>query len=396
MKNTILHTPEGVRDIYNDDCEKKTILERKLHEVLKTYGYHRIQTPTFEFFDVFNQEFGATSSRDLYKFFDKEGNTLVLRPDITPSIARCAATYFQDEDVPLRFSYSGNTFINNNSYQGRLKERTQIGAELIGDDSVDADAEMIALAVRLLQTAGLKKFQISIGHVDYLNGLFEASGIDESIQDEIMYLILNRNFYGVEEIIGKLNLESNLVELFAMLKNVAVDSDTLQKAQKLAAKYDKVYHALDRLCELDSILECYKVKRYVSYELALQSPLNYYTGIIFAGYTFGSGEAVVNGGRYDNLLNYFGKEAPATGFAIIVDQLMSAMRRQNIQIPFAQNVRWILYTEEHRKDALQDAADLRMRNEKVELMKVTKDRTKEIYEACARRNGIQDLIYYLN
>lgn len=395
MKNNILHTPEGVRDIYNDECEKKMILEKKLYEVLKTYGYHQIQTPTFEYFDVFNQEYGATSSRDLYKFFDREGNTLVLRPDITPSIARCAATYFQDEDVPLRFSYTGNTFINNNSYQGRLKERTQLGAELIGDGSVDGDAEMIALSVKLLQSAGLKKFQISVGHVDYLSGLFEASGIDEDMQEEIRTLILNRNFYGVDEIVGKLNLEQNLTELFGLLKSVAMDRAALEQARRLAADYEKIYQALDRLIELDTLLDYYRVSHYVSYELALVSGLNYYTGIIFAGYTFGSGEAVVNGGRYDQLLTYFGKDAPATGFAIIVDQLFTALSRQKIQIPLTKNTRWILYTDKRREDALKDACDLRMSGEKVKLMKVTASRPKEIYEAAARRSGIQDLIYYL-
>ena len=146
MKRELLHTPEGVRDIYNEECEKKLVLEKNMMSMLKTYGYHPIQTPMFEFFDIFAREIGSTSSRELYKFFDREGNTLVLRPDITPSIARCAAKYFSDTRIPLRFCYNGNTFINNLSYQGRLKECTQAGAELIGDASVDADAEMIALA----------------------------------------------------------------------------------------------------------------------------------------------------------------------------------------------------------------------------------------------------------
>ena len=108
---------------------------------MKEYGYHPIQTPTFEFFDIFGKEIGTTPSKELYKFFDREGNTLVLRPDMTPSIARAAAKYFMDEDMPIRLCYMGNTFINNSSYQGRLKESTQLGAELIGDSTVDADAD---------------------------------------------------------------------------------------------------------------------------------------------------------------------------------------------------------------------------------------------------------------
>ena len=132
MEQRLLHTPEGVRDIYSGEYARKKALLQKLHRVVEGYGYCDIETPTFEYFDVFSREIGTTPSKDLYKFFDREGNTLVLRPDITPSIARCASKYYMDENVPLRFCYRGNTFINNSSYQGRLKETTQIGGELIG------------------------------------------------------------------------------------------------------------------------------------------------------------------------------------------------------------------------------------------------------------------------
>ena len=171
MKRQLLHTPEGVRDIYNDECEKKMLLQDQLYHILRLHGYHPIQTPTFEFFDIFGREIGTTPSKDLYKFFDREGNTLVLRPDITPSIARCAAKYFGEEELPIRLCYMGNTFINNSSYQGRLKECTQLGAELLGDPSVDADAEMISMVISCLKAAGLKEFQLSIGHADFFRGL---------------------------------------------------------------------------------------------------------------------------------------------------------------------------------------------------------------------------------
>ena len=136
MKNQLLHTPDGVRDIYNGECQKKLLLQEKLHHVQQKYGYHDIQTPTFEFFNIFSSEIGTTPSKDLYKFFDKEGNTLVLRPDFTPSIARSAAKYYLEEKMPVKLCYMGNTFINSSDYQGRLKESTQCGAELIGDASV--------------------------------------------------------------------------------------------------------------------------------------------------------------------------------------------------------------------------------------------------------------------
>ena len=135
MNRQLLHTPEGVRDIYGREYARKLHVEKTIHQTLNLYGYQDIQTPTFEFFDVFSREIGTTPSRELYKFFDKEGNTLVLRPDFTPSMARCAAKYYMDEDIPIRFCYAGNTFTNTSSLQGKLKEVTQMGAELMGDDS---------------------------------------------------------------------------------------------------------------------------------------------------------------------------------------------------------------------------------------------------------------------
>lgn len=395
MKNELLHTPEGVRDIYNEECEKKLVLEKNMMSVLRTYGYHPIQTPMFEFFDIFGKEIGSTPAKDLYKFFDREGNTLVLRPDITPSIARCASKYFMDDAVPLRFCYTGNTFINNLSYQGRLKECTQAGAELIGDPSVDADAEMIALSVNLLKKAGLTDFQISVGHVNFLGGLLEAAGMDEETEMEVRDLISNKNFYGVEEIVKELSLEQNLVDLFGMLKDFMTTTDAIRAAKEKAAGYEKIYSALNRLEELDAILKLYHVDEYVSYELAMLSGLEYYTGIIFAGYTFGTGEAIVKGGRYDTLLTYFGKNAPATGFAIVVDQLMAALSRQNIKIPAENQTVWIIYNCQNRENAFVIAQRLRKSGENVEMMKLTENTSKEMYESYAQKYHVKDIVYCL-
>lgn len=393
--NQLLHTPEGVRDIYSDECERKHILEGRLHQVLKSYGFHPIQTPTFEFFDIFGKEIGSTPSKELYKFFDREGNTLVLRPDITPSIARCASKYYMEDEIPIRFCYTGNTFINNSSYQGLLKENTQSGAELIGDGSVGADAEMISLTVQLLLSAGLKEFQISVGHVGFLKGLFEASKLGEDMEDEIRELLLNRNFYGVEERISHCGLNDDLNYLFGLLKNVMLTREKITEAKERAADYPMIYSSLERLEQLEDLLRVYGVDKYVSYEMAMVSRLNYYTGVIFSGYTFGSGEAVVNGGRYDHLLEYFGKSAPAIGFAIVIDQLMSALRRQNIRIPFENKTKWFIYNEKRSTEAIQDAIALRRQGENVEMMPLSETNTEEVYRRYAEQFHIQDIVYYI-
>lgn len=393
MKNQLLHTPEGVRDIYNEECEKKLELQDRLHKALKRHGYHSIQTPTFEFFDIFGKEVGTIPSSELYKFFDREGNTLVLRPDITPSIARSAAKYFMDEDMPIRLSYMGNTFINNHSYQGRLKESTQLGAELIGDDTVDGDAEMIAMAIDALKSSGLKDFQISVGHVEFFRGLMEAAGLSEEQEEVIRELIANKNFFGVEEEISDCSMNQNLKELFGMLGTIYDNAASFEEAKTYAADYPRVYKAIRRLEDLDAVLKIYGVDKYVTYEFGMLSSYHYYTGVIFAGYTYGSGEPIVKGGRYDKLLTYFGKDAASIGFAIVVDQLMAAISRQKIEITVKHDNQLIVYKPEYRREAVKKAIVLRAKDCNVELIAWAMDKSKADYEAYALRNQIAELTF---
>lgn len=391
-KQDLLHTPEGVRDIYNVECEQKLALEAGMMSAMRRYGYHPIQTPMFEYFDIFGKEIGSTPSQDLFKFFDKDGNTLVLRPEITPSIARCAAKYYMDTSVPIRFCYKGNTFINKKSYRGHLKECTQQGAELVGDGSVDADAEIIALAIRLLLGTGLQEFQISVGHVDYLNGLMEAAGMDAETETRIWEFIRNKNYSAIEKIVSELHLEPNLTELFRMIGQFQITQQAVKRALEIAAPYPKVYASLKRLEELEEILKLYGVEQYVYYEPAMYISISYYTGIIFAGYTYGTGEAIVRGGRYDDLLPYFGKNAPAIGFALIVDQVMAALKRQNLPIPVEEETIWLLYREEERAPAIRKAARLRGAGEHVELMKYGSDEERTALIQTARQSHVRKII----
>ncbi len=388
MKQHLLHTPEGVRDIYQGECEKKLYLEDKLHNILKTYGYHPIQTPSFEFFDIFGKEVGTTKSKDLYKFFDREGNTLVLRPDITPSIARVAANYFMEESMPIRFCYKGNTFINTGSLQGRLKENTQLGAELIGDNTVDADAEILSMVVECLLHAGLKEFQLSVGHVGILQGMMEAAGFDEEEEDILCDLISNNNFFGVESFIEARHLDEGLKRLFGVIGRLYQSAEEFQAVRAAAGNYPKIQAAMEHLEKLQSLSLLYGIDKYISFELGVMSSYKYYSGIIFHGYTFGSGEPIVKGGRYDRLLKHFGKDAPAIGFVIVTDQLMAALSRQHIDTPMEHLGQLVVYDEAHREDAVIYARKQRAAGCSVELILKVSGRTNADYKAYAKRRQI--------
>ncbi len=328
MKNLTLHTPEGVRDIYNSEYERKLDALYKLRQLIKTYGYMPISTPTFEYFDTFSKEVGTCQSNEMFKFFDRDGNTLVLRPDITPSVARAAAMYFADCDGPVKLSYEGNVFINYHSLQGRLKESTQAGCEYIGDSSCQADAEILTIVVNALKEMGLKEFEIGVGHIDVVRGLVDAADLSDADEEKLLKLISNKNFFGAKDLLTSLSVNDSLISLFDITGKIMNSPKEWEDALSKAKKYKKVYDALEYLTKLYSILNENGVMDYISFELGMISEYKYYTGIIFSGYSYGVGEPLVKGGRYDSLLSHFGKDAPAIGFAITVDQLMLALERQ--------------------------------------------------------------------
>lgn len=378
----ILHTPEGVRDIYSKECEQKLALQDNLHTVIKSYGYRDIETPTFEFFDVFSQEIGTIPSRELYKFFDREGNTLVLRPDFTPAVARAASKYFLNDDRAIRLTYLGHAFINNSSYQGRLKETTQIGGELIGDDSADADAETIALVVQMLLAAGLQEFQITIGHVGFFHALAEEAAFDAQTIAELKELIKNKNTFGVEKLIPGHDVSDSLKQSFTSLTGLFGTEEMFERAESLT-RNTKALAAVDRLRQIWETLKIYQVEQYVSFDLGMLSRYMYYTGIIFRGYTFGVGDAIVKGGRYDDLLGYFGKEAPAVGFVAVIDQLLNALSRQKVTQEISGSHCMIIYESKDQEQAILRASDLRREGKNVELIRVTKTQTREDCRAYA-------------
>ena len=233
MKEKLLHTPEGVRDIYNSECKRKSAVEKRIHHILELYGYQDIETPTFEFFDIFNSDTGTVSSVEMFKFFDRNNNTLVLRPDMTPSIARSVAKYYSACEFPLRLSYRGNTFLNNRSYQGKLTEKTEMGAELINDDSPEADAEGIIMMIDCFLAAGLTDFRIDIGQAEFYKGIMDALEASEEVKEQIHEYIENKNALGMEILLSDLSMKDCYRNILLEYNDLYGDVTMLEKAKKL-------------------------------------------------------------------------------------------------------------------------------------------------------------------
>lgn len=386
MKTRLLHTPEGVRDIYGSEYEQKMAMKQTLHREFHLYGYEDIETPTFEYFDIFSNNIGTVPSAELYKFFDKEGNTLVLRPDFTPSVARCVAKYFMDETLPIRFCYLGNTFMNISDLQGKLKEVTQIGVEMINDDSVYADAEMIALMAHGMRSVSLTEFQITLGNVEFFKGLCEEFGIDNETEMDLREFISNKNYFGAEQILDSMQIDETVKSKLLKVTELFGAAETIRSARSIVTNARSI-GALDRLEQIYEILGKQDLAQYLTFDLGMLSKYNYYTGVIFKAYTYGSGDAVMKGGRYDRLLSEFGKDAPAIGFVAMLEDLVFAVRRLGYGQRFAEPALLIVYERESYDAAAKTAEKLRAEDRKVILIRKEDDKTKEDYLTYAKARG---------
>ncbi len=366
----VIHTPEGVRDIYGGECARKRVLLKKLHKVFVSYGYEDIETPTFEYFDVFSREIGTIPSKDLYKFFDREGDTLVLRPDFTPSVARAASRHFIEEGQrqTVRLCYQGNTFLNSSSYQGRPREVTEMGVEMMGDASADSDAEVLAMMIDLLKAAGLEDFQVSVGQVDFFKSLLEEAAMPSETVEELRELISIKNHFGVEECVRRQDLSPELTAVFSEMPHFFGSMEILGKA-KTMTRNAKALAAIERLEEIYRILEMYGCSQYITFDLGMLSKYRYYTGIIMQAFTYGTGQPILKGGRYNQLLGYFGKNCPSIGFTLVIEHLMNALDRQGIEVPLTWKTEVIAYGEEDRRAAIERAVSLRREGKHVVLQK---------------------------
>lgn len=362
----LLHTPEGVRDIYNGECEERLYIQNCIHEVFKNYGYSDIITPSFEFFDVFSRDRGTVSANNMYKFFDRDNNTMVMRPDITPGIARCAAKYFENEDNPLRLCYTGNTFINSSKYQGRLRESTQAGCELIGDSTPFADAEMIALLIDSLLSTGLKDFQVEVGHVGFFDGIASEAGLTNEAAVRMKEIIRNKNLFSIDMLLDEECIDEKYKEIFHRLPQMFGDAGILEEASEMTDNVQAL-SAISHLRKIYELLTVYGFEKYVTFDLGVLSELDYYTGVIFKAYTYEVGEPVANGGRYDGLIGQFGSEKASIGFAVTIDLLHLAIMRQGIEPVSRNGGKLIVYNDETVTGAVKLASHLRSLGMKITL-----------------------------
>lgn len=326
MLNLKYHTPEGVMDYLPDECEAKRSIEQKMALSFRQNGYRPIQTPAFEYYDLYADGSGDISPEKLYKFFDPQGRILALRGDITTSIARVMGTKYNGP-MPARLCYVADAFRYNGSASSRSSEFTQAGIELIGDGSCEADAEAIMVTISALLAAGLEEFQIDIGQVEFFKGLAEQVGLDAEDFERIRTHIDFKDSVSIAQVAKKYDADAEIIDILCRMPYLFGNAEVLEQAKspKLNARSAA---ALENLEQVYRLLCACGLEKYVSIDLGMLQSLDYYTGVIFKGVTYDVGFSVCGGGRYDTLIGNFGKDTSAVGIAIGVNRVLSALMRQ--------------------------------------------------------------------
>lgn len=327
MQDYKMYIPEGVQDFLPAECYNKTHVEQSIRKCFFENGYNEVDTPTFEYFDVFAKGIGAVRQEAMFKFFDHQGRILVLRPDITMPIARMVSTQMKDQAPPLRLFYVGNAYGYESAFSKEQKEFTQAGVELLGIPGASADAEVIALAIEALRGCGLSQFELELGQVEFFKGLMEEAGLPDELVEPVREAIHEKNTLSVEMILRETSVHQSLQQRIRELPMLFGGIEVLERARKFTSN-QRALDALDNLEQIYALLSGFGLNDYVSIDLGLLHSIDYYSGIVFRGITPGLGSPLLSGGRYDSLLEEFSRPMPATGFALGIKRTLIALEKQ--------------------------------------------------------------------
>ncbi|WP_238650513.1 ATP phosphoribosyltransferase regulatory subunit [Paenibacillus piscarius] len=383
--------PAGVRDYLPRAVTKLRKIEKDVLYCMSRWGYRQMITPTLEYYDTVGVA-SSTSDQKLYKLLNNRGQALVLRSEMTAPVARVVSSLLKDEPLPLRLSYHANVFRAIEEEAGREAEFFQTGVELVGDDSPEADAEVVALAIASLQAAGVKSFKIAMGHVGFLDGLFQeaVAGLPEA-QEELKSHLLSRDYVAFRDTLRRLDLsEAQKQELDGLLR-LRGGKEICGQALELSS-HPLARASIEHLCKVWEVLVAYGVSEHVLIDLTMIGDFSYYTGMTFEGYAAELGFPVCSGGRYDNLLQQFGRAVPSTGFSLKTNRILDGVPglAEEEELPVL-----VQYDALRRQEGLAEAARLRSEGHAVvtrlaagpEELKIVKRVDQDTVEAEGERFG---------
>ncbi len=317
--------PKGVKDFLPLNAAKAEYLQRQLQQVFAAWGFRPVIPPQLEYFDVLEIGLGAGLSRRSFRFDDRQsGRLLAFPPDITPQIARIAATRMSEQPLPLRLSYSGRVLRHAEQQAGKDRDIFQTGVELIGLDGPEADAEMIAMTIEALKAVGAEEFTIDIGQVDFFRGILDGLPLEGELAAKVADAIARKDSSELQLLLKDVELDAAAREEILALPRLFGGREVLEKAARVA-RSERSRQALDNLSQVLDVLDVYGLLEHVTVDLGELRGLNYHTGITFQAFMSGIGRAVCSGGRYNNLTGRYGFDAPATGFTFNLLHLLFAL-----------------------------------------------------------------------
>lgn len=358
--------PRGTRDFTPEEMQKRRYVEENIRSTFQTFGYQEIQTPTFENLELFTLKSGETIIEELYSFKDKSGRNLALRPELTAPVIRFYVEKLQMKPKPLKLFYFGNCFRYDRPQKGRYREFRQAGCEIIGVNTPEAYAELIALSYIILKNLGLKNIKLNIGNLKILNALFKKYNLTEKQQKYILPLIDKSQYDDLQEALEDFNITYENTKEFTealQLSNINKIEQHLEKNEKL----EKEIIRQKQIMEL--IREAFEIKNY-QFKLGIVRGLDYYTDIVFEieASELGAEKQLCGGGGYELIKLFGGKETPTAGFAIGFDRTILALETEGYKFPISTlDIYIIPINEEMITKSLQIAQQLRKQGYTVDI-----------------------------
>jgi histidyl-tRNA synthetase len=318
--------PRGTRDFLPEEMAMRRGIEDAMRSTALSFGYGEVKTPTFEQTDLFVARSGPTIVDEMYVFEDKGGRSLSLRPEMTASVMRLYADKLTHSPKPVRVFYTGPCYRYERPQKGRYREFFQFGAELIGTPHPEGDAEIIALAVRAVQAAGVKDPEVRVGHVGALHALMEAIGVEATVAIQAYPMIDKGDMTSLQNLFDQRDVGYSAFELVQDFVNISGDGSVVDQVMAAYGHYDGLADALSRLQQALAYLDMYRGIEY-TVDLGIARGLDYYTGVVFEldWEGLGAEKQICGGGAYE-LGQIFGLDnVPATGFAIGLDRVSLAI-----------------------------------------------------------------------
>lgn len=389
-REAALKIPYGTRDFLPAEAADKRRVESAIAAAFAAWGYDEVVTPTIEYIDNLTKGSEVVLEPHMFKLFDRDNRTLALRHEMTTPIARLAASRFKEAGLPLRLSYVSDVFRYEPAQTGRQCEFFQAGVELMGSDNAAADAEIIALAVKAIEAAGLDDFTVCLGQVDYVRAVLRELGLDDEGRRLVEQAMEKHDLVGLEKLARRLNLSKSAAEIIRELPVLHGGSELLARAEALTDSED-AQAAVYNLRSIRALLADYGVADRVVFDLGVIRDFGYYTGMVFEAYAPGLGFPLAGGGRYDNLLAEFGRPCPATGFALGIDRLMLAKERQGQGAVWVARDVYVAYGPGKISEAIRRTMELRAAGKTV--LTALSSETRAQAEAEAKSQQAAELIY---